>query len=72
MAGLTDDIIELNRDTEPFVLQAARSRSVHVFGEKAGDTAVPIAFIHASDMHNHPVLWDRMVQYMNHYSDYFR
>lgn len=28
-----------------------------------------ITFVHASDMHARPDLWDRMVEYINHYAD---
>ena len=69
MEKLTDNIIELNRDVEPYVLNAARPRSPHSFKELYGDKFSPIAFVHASDNHARPELWDRMVQYINHYSD---
>ena len=70
MNGLTENIIELNRDKEPFVIQASRPRSPHNFKELCGDKAIPLCFVHASDIHNVPDLWDRMVQYINHYSEY--
>ena len=70
MKKYTDDIIELNREVEPYVLNAARPRSQHLFQNYYGDKFSPIAFVHASDVHNVPALWDRMVQYINHYSEY--
>lgn len=67
---MTDSIIELNRCVEPFILQANQPRSRHCFAKLMGDTAAPLAFVHLSDIHNRPDLWDRMVQYVNHYGDY--
>lgn len=64
------DIIELNRDMEPFVIQAGRERSQHSFKKLFGDKAVPLTFVHASDMHNVPELWDRMIEYINYYESY--
>lgn len=65
-----DNIIELNKDVESFVIQAGRQRSSHNFKELFGDKAVPLTFVHASDMHNVPDLWNRMVEYINYYSEY--
>lgn len=70
MAFLTDNIIELNRDVEPFVIQASRPRSPHCFQKLFGDKAVPLAFVHASDMHADLEAWNRMVEYVNHYQQY--
>lgn len=37
--------------------------------EKYIQNASGITFVHASDMHAMPKLWDRMVEYVNYYSD---
>ena len=66
---LTDNIIELNRDMEPYVLQAAVPRSQHNFKKLFGDKAVPLSFVHLSDIHAAKAEWNRMVEYVNHYSD---
>lgn len=61
-----EDILTLNRDAEPFVIQASAAetpflgRSVHE----------PLQFVHFSDVHAVLELWNRMVHYINHYSDY--
>lgn len=69
MENRKTDIVSLNRDVERFVLQAAATRSEIVFKKAFGDPYRPLCFVHASDMHNVPSAWDRMVQYINHYSD---
>lgn len=68
----TDDIIELNRDVEPFIIQgsASRTRFFKNKPEKYADKYSVLQFVHCSDMHNVPDLWDRMVKYINHYSEY--
>ena len=67
---MTDNIIELNRETEQFVIQAGRERSRLNFGKLCGDKYAPLTFVHASDMHAVPDLWNRMVEYVNYYKDY--
>lgn len=62
----TDSIIELNRETEAYVLQAGVGRSALNFQ----DAHTPLAFIHFSDIHAHLPNWNRLVEYMNHYADY--
>lgn len=62
----TDSIIELNRETEAYVLQAGVGRSALNFQ----DAHTPLAFIHFSDIHAHLTNWNRLVEYMNHYADY--
>ena len=62
---LTDNIIELNRDVEPFVVQGAAGRS-YLFGDKYP----PLQFLHCSDMHNRPDLWRRMTEYASYYEKY--
>lgn len=67
---MNDSILELNRDVEPFVIQASRQRAP-LWGERFWkDKYVPLAFVHASDMHANLDTWNRMVEYANHYSDF--
>lgn len=64
------NIVELNKDVEQYVLQAPRTRSKHNFSGIYGDKFVPLCFVHAADMHNVPSAWNRMTEYINHYSEY--
>ena len=48
---MTDNIIELNKETEQFVIQAGKERSRLNFGKLFGDKYVPLTFAHAADMH---------------------
>lgn len=59
------DIISLNKDIEQYVIQASRSRSSKQFGDKT----VPLTFVHTSDIHAVQSVWDRMAEFINHYSD---
>ena len=73
MCEYTDDIIELNRDVEPFIIQGAATRTQafkNVNPEKYPDKYKVLQFVHCSDMHFRRDCWERMVQYINHYSDY--
>lgn len=63
--NLTDNIIELNRDMEPFVVQAGSGRPV---GFK--DEFKPLQFVHFSDIHTALDLWNRVAEYVNHYKEY--
>lgn len=63
------DIIELNRDMEPYIIQGSATRPVP-FKAKFGDNFKPLQFIHFSDIHAVLDLWNRMVCYVNHYRDY--
>ena len=65
MSILTGDIIELNRDMEPYIIQGATTRT-WLFGDKFK----PLQFVHFSDIHAVLDLWNRIVQYTNHYRDY--
>ena len=65
-----NSIIELNKDVEKYVIQAGRGRTAHYFSQMYGDKFVPLTFVHASDIHAHKDCWDRMVRYINHYSEY--
>ena len=63
------DIIELNRDVEPFVIQASATRT-HFFKNKFDDRFTPLQFVHLADAHSVLDLWNRMVEYVNYYKDY--
>ena len=72
--GITDvndicDIVSLNRDVEPLVIQASATRT-RFFREIAEDRFRPLRFVHFSDIHAVPELWDRVVDFINHYSDF--
>ena len=69
MLSLTDNIIELNRDMEPYIIQGSATRPVP-FKRKYKDEFKPLQFVHFSDIHAVLDLWNRMVEYVNHYHDY--
>ncbi len=60
-----ESIVSLNKDIEPLIVQNSAARSPYL-----GNTYRPLQFVHCSDMHAVPELWSRMVEYINHYSDY--
>ena len=62
---LTDNIIELNRDMEPCVIQGSVSRP-----KPFHDQYVPLQFVHFSDIHNKIKNFNRVVEYVNYYKDY--
>ena len=59
------DILELNKDMEPYLIKSASSRS-----ELFRDDYEPLTFVHFSDVHAMLELWDRIVKYVNHYNEY--
>lgn len=65
MLNLTDNIIELNRDMEPYIIQGSATRTPFF-----KDKFKPLQFVHLSDVHAVLDLWNRMVEYVNHYRDY--
>ena len=65
----TDNIIELNRDMESFIIQGSATRS-NFFKKKFEDKFVPLQFVHFSDIHAVLDLWNRIVEYINHYEKY--
>ena len=67
---MTDNIVELNKEAEQFVIQAEMGRSRHYFGKLFGDKYTPLTFVHAADMHADTVAWNRMVEYVNGYKEY--
>jgi len=60
-----ESILSLNKDMEPYVLQASASRSLFL-----GTQYKPLQFVHFSDVHGVTELWNRIVEYINHYQDY--
>ena len=58
-------IVELNIDVEPFIIQGTATRPVAF-----NDPFKPLQFIHFSDIHAIPALWNRIVEYLNYYSNY--
>ena len=63
------DIIELNKDVEPLLIQASATRTAF-FKEKFDDKFKPLRFVHFSDIHAVLDLWNRIVDYINYYSEY--
>ena len=63
-SGATD-IITLNKDVEPFVIQASEG-----LGQMFTDKTKPLVFTHFSDVHTMQELWNRIVDYNNYYSNY--
>ncbi len=62
---MTDNIIELNRDRETALIQCGYGRSKYF-----KDPFQPLRLLHFSDIHAVLPLWNRMVEYLNHYSDH--
>lgn len=69
MLNLTDDIVELNRDVEPLIVQGTASRT-RFFKSVADDKFTPLQFVHFSDIHAVLDLWNRTVEYINYYKEY--
>lgn len=63
------DIIELNKDVEPLLIQASATRTAF-FKQKFDDKFKPLRFVHFSDIHAVLDLWNRIVDYINYYSEY--
>ena len=59
MNDLTD-IIKLNKDVEPLIIQGAATRTSY-FKEKFEDKFKPLRFVHFSDVHAVAELWNRVV-----------
>ncbi|MBQ4050215.1 MAG: hypothetical protein IJD13_01160 [Oscillospiraceae bacterium] len=60
-----ESILSLNKDVEPFVIQASALRT-----EFLGNDYDILQFVHLSDLHANLEAWNRMVEYVNHYKDY--
>jgi len=67
---MNDNIIELNKDVEQFVIQSVVPRSKYVFAKDGGDKYEPLAFVHTADVHAVAEIWSRMSEYINYYSNY--
>ncbi len=65
MSNLNDNIIELNKDMEPYIIQGSATRP-----RPFGDKFKPLQFVHFSDIHAVLELWNRMAEYVNYYQDY--
>ena len=65
-SGATD-IITLNKDVETFVIQASEG-----LGQNFTDKTKPLVFTHFSDIHTRQELWNRIIEYNNHYKDYIK
>jgi hypothetical protein len=61
-----EDILTMNRDMESFVIQASATETLFL----QRSTYEPLQFVHFSDVHAVLELWNRMVEYINHYRDY--
>ena len=59
------DIVELNKDMEPFIIQALKGKP-----SKCGSQNKILSFIHFTDIHSNIKLWNRVVDYVNYYEDY--
>lgn len=57
-------IAELNRDMEPYIIQSVYPRC-----PKFKDTFSQLQFVHFADVHWHQEHWDRIMEYINTYSD---
>lgn len=62
---LTDNILELNRDMEPFIIQGSATRP-----KRFNDKYTPLQFVHFADVHNRIKQWNRLVEYINYYEKY--
>ena len=58
-------MVELNRDVESFLIQASAQRTMFF-----NDPFEILQFVHFSDVHAVPQLWERIVEYINHYASY--
>ncbi len=69
MEEYRNSIIELNKEIEPFVIQGTATRPI-AFKEKFENKYIPLQFVHFSDIHTKMDLWNRIVEYINYYSNY--
>lgn len=60
-------IITLNKQLEPFVIQSTATKASGI-----GSLLKPLTFIHFSDWHNVPALWERICDYMEAYKEYIQ
>ncbi len=64
-----DNIVTLNKDIEPYIIQAAYGRSQH-FETNGYDKYDPLTFVLTGDMHASTDNWNRMVDFINYYDKY--
>lgn len=64
-----ENIIELNKDMEPLIIQGSATRT-RFFKNKFEDKFRPLQFVHFSDIHAVLDLWNRVVEYINYYHEY--
>ncbi len=57
-------VAKLNRDMEPYVIQSVYPRS-----SRFEDKFLPLQFVHFADIHWHLEHWNRIMEYINEYSD---
>jgi len=62
-----DDILLMNRDVEHLMIQAGAKRCR---GLEYDDKYDVLQFVHFSDVHRELMNWNRIVRYINHYSEY--
>lgn len=72
MARITDlknntSIITLNKQLESFVIQSTATKASEICS-----SLKPLTFIHFSDLHNVPALWERICDYMEAYKKYIQ
>lgn len=60
-------VAELNRDMEPYVIQASVGRN-----PRFGDKHKVLQFVHFTDVHHMLENWNRIVEYVNTYSEYIQ
>ncbi len=66
---LTNNIIELNRDVEPLIIQGKATRT-RFFSPLYDDKFETLQFVHFADVHRNLASWNRIVEYINHYEKY--
>lgn len=62
---LIDSILTANADMEQYIIQASAYRTPFL-----GVGYEPLQFVHFSDLHAMLELWNRIMEFINHYSDY--
>ena len=60
-----NDIISLNKDIESCIIQASEG-----LGQMFTNKTKPVVFTHFSDVHTMQELWNRIIDFNNHYSNY--
>lgn len=60
-----ESILSANADMEQYIIQASAYRTPFL-----GVGYEPLQFVHFSDLHGMLELWNRVMEFINHYSDY--